>query len=157
MKLFKNLKIYSQNQLIKLKTQLQERIDKLCSVYTNQKDYLEYTNEYKEIIRLQGDLKKIKGAIAFNNTIFSINPLIYKREIIKKRLDHLISIQSKFRTNSKRSIKVIDYFMLDSTNNKQSIEFFIDILKREFDIIGEKLTSKNKHIRCLLKLSENYK
>jgi hypothetical protein len=160
MKIFQKFKIYTQEDLVKptegIKDRLQFRINNYSNELSSQKEHKDFVIQYTELKRLQSDLRKVKYTIAINNIIFGVNNLIYKRESLKKQLDVFTEIRSKYRTKVKKSIQVVDYFM-PAEGGMQSIEYFIDKLSKEIEVIDNKLTSRNKKIKCLIRLSENYK
>ena len=149
MKIFQKFKIYTQEDLVKpnegLKDRLQFRINNYSNELVKQTDHQDFINQSKELGRLQSDLRKVKFIIAFNNLIFGVNKLIYHRESLKKAKDTLTDINSRYKIKSKLPKEL------------KSIDNLISTLDKDIEIIDSKLKRRNKNIRCILRLTENYK
>lgn len=137
MKIFKNIKIHSQEELIKLKESLKYREDNYSRYISKSRKNLDLITEMKELQRIQKDSRKVKRIIAFNNVFFGINKLIYDRESYKKRLDVITKI------NQEEIPKIVS--------------LFTEKLTAQIALIDKKLARRNKLIKCIIKLSENYK
>lgn len=137
MKIFKNIKIHSQEELIKLKESLKYREDNYSRYISKSRKNLDLITEMKELQRIQKDSRKVKRIIAFNNVFFGINKLIYNRESYKKRLDVITKI------NQEGIPKIVS--------------LFTEKLTAQIALIDKKLARRNKLIKCIIKLSEDYK
>jgi hypothetical protein len=137
MKIFKNIKIHSQEELIKLKESLKYREDNYSRYISKSRKNLDLITEMKELQRIQKDSRKVKRIIAFNNVFFGINKLIYNRESYKKRLDVISKI------NQEGIPKIVS--------------LFTEKLTAQIALIDKKLARRNKLIKCIIKLSEDYK
>lgn len=156
---FSTIKIYNIEELIKLKELITRRIRNTTRIPVLKEDILEFIakapsefhKDYLYLQRLQSDLSKIKKAIAFNNAIFCINKLIFKREVAVKMRDHLANLQSIYADNKKSLIPIV--------NQGKAVETVIYDLISEIEVIDKQLKLKNTSaFYCtLLRLKENYK
>jgi hypothetical protein len=137
MKIFKNIKIHSQEELIKLKESLKYREDNYSRYISKSRKNLDLITEMKELQRIQKDSRKVKRIIAFNNVFFGINKLIYNRESYKKRLDVISKINQE--------------------DIPKIVSLFTEKLTAQIALIDKKLARRNKLIKCIIKLSEDYK
>ena len=92
---FKIKLFYKQSELIKLKEILTKRLNyNLSKLYkaAEAKNMDEVISTIKLVDKTQYNLEKIKNRIAFNNTLYRVNKMIYKRERIVKAIDYLTKV-----------------------------------------------------------------
>lgn len=137
---FKNIpKIYNQVELIKLKAIIATDIKNTEAIGKKAKESKDSVNfELFNIRRkaLAKDQRKVKLAIAKNNTILQINRLIFKREEIAKEIEFL-QIVSKNKDSHKK------FFSELKNNKKFVIETIISTLQNKLQKIEDSLKKRN--------------
>lgn len=135
----KKLKFYKQKELLEFKTSIQKNITEMDSVL-NKIDSPELIDDfnktiiYRELLAI--DLIKVKRALARKNFLTGINPFIYKREKIAKKLVLLQNISKKRSTNK-------EFFSQLKEQKSFVIETAIDKLQKHLQRIDLKLKRIN--------------